>query len=635
IISGEHAVVFGKPALVTAINRNAQAIITPGDADLISFDLPDIQQNGSFTIRALRELTTRVAKNYHMFLNGDLTIREVLLKPIDLFEFAFITVLDGLHLKVANGLNIQMHSNIPIGCGMGSSAASILSVLRAVGHYFRVDFRPDWYYKYSLEAENLQHGHASGVDSYISLHGGCVRFQNGQAVKLPLPRISMYIVNTGVPETSTGECVVQVGRNFGKSNIWDHFEAVTREMEKALMANDLKSVQRCIHENSRLLTEIGVVPQRVQQFISDVEQWGGAAKVCGAGAVAGDKAGVVLVAAETPPVELCTKYGYEIMTVRGEPLGARIVELLLLTWLKASAPGNLMLLGEHAVLHGHSALVCAVNRRMHVALKPRMDRLVLIDSTLGQYQSDLDTLFHNATFKFVLSAVAKFRSFLPSGFNLRIESEFSHQVGLGSSAAVTAATVAVLSAWAQKPTAPDAIFQRSRNIVRDSQGVGSGADVAASVFGGIVLYRAEPLEIKKLNALHLLTVLYSGSKRPTAEVIRLVETAREKNPALFDGLFQKMGQSAEQAAGCIQGNEWKHFGALLNANQELMEAIGVSNDTLSGMARELQKDPGILGAKISGSGLGDCVVGLGHARRTDWPWAVVPAEMSLEGLTLS
>ena len=127
ILSGEHAVVYGKPALVTAINRNAQAIITPEAPDVIAFDLPDIKQNESFTLRAVRELTNRVAKNYRLFLNGDLGIRDVLHKPIDLFQFAFITVLDGLHLKLAEGLKIQMHSNIPIGCGMGSSAATILS----------------------------------------------------------------------------------------------------------------------------------------------------------------------------------------------------------------------------------------------------------------------------------------------------------------------------------------------------------------------------------------------------------------------------------------------------------------------------------------------------------------------------
>jgi mevalonate kinase len=326
ILSGEHAVVYDKPAIAMAIDRSAQSVILSSDVtDEISFELQDLSQNQSFTIRALRELKNRLAKNYHLFLEGKMGIRDVLYKPVELFQFAFITILDGLHLKVANGMRIQLHSNIPIGCGMGSSAATVLSVLRGIGHYFRVEFRPEWYNAYSLEAENLQHGHASGVDTYISLHGGCARFQKGEAQKLPLPRMPMHLVHTGVPETTTGECVSRVREKFGDSNIWSEFEAVTNAMEKALATNQLEDIQNCIRENNRLLAGIGVVPGRVQEFISEVEQTGAAAKVCGAGAVAGDKGGIVMVCSEQAPKKLCDKYGYDIVSVRGEPLGARIV----------------------------------------------------------------------------------------------------------------------------------------------------------------------------------------------------------------------------------------------------------------------------------------------------------------------
>ncbi len=326
ILSGEHAVVYDKPAIAMAIDRSAQSVILPADAgDEISFELQDLSQSESFTIRALRELKNRLAKNYHLFLEGKMGIRDVLYKPVELFQFAFITILDGLHLKIANGVKIQLHSNIPIGCGMGSSAATVLSVLRGVGHYFRVEFRPEWYHAYSMEAENLQHGHASGVDTYISLHGGCAKFQKGEAQKLPLPRLPMHLVHTGVPETTTGECVSRVRENFGDSNIWSEFEAVTNAMEKALASNQLDDIQSCIRENNRLLADIGVVPGRVQEFISEVESTGSAAKICGAGAVAGDKGGIVMVCSEQAPKQLCDKYGYNIVSVRGEPLGARIV----------------------------------------------------------------------------------------------------------------------------------------------------------------------------------------------------------------------------------------------------------------------------------------------------------------------
>lgn len=325
ILSGEHAVVFGRPALAMAVDRSAQSVITLAASDLVSFNLVDLKETDSFTLRTLNEMKTRVLRNYHLFLNGQLSIRDVLLKPIELFEFAFINILEGLHLKLEQGLNIQTQSNIPIGCGMGSSAATILSELRAIGHYFRVEFRPDWVMKYSLEAEKLQHGNPSGVDSYISLHGGCALFQNGQARSVPLPRFSMYLVHTGVPMTTTGECVVRVGERFKHDLIWNDFESVTLEMEQALRSNDLAAVQNLVRENNKLLVKIGVVPEKVQQFIADVEAWGGAAKICGAGSIAGDQAGVVLVFASEPPEAICQKFGYTVLTVRGDPLGTRIV----------------------------------------------------------------------------------------------------------------------------------------------------------------------------------------------------------------------------------------------------------------------------------------------------------------------
>jgi len=328
ILSGEHAVVHGRPALAMAVNRNAQTFITGEGADgTVSFDLPNLEAGReSFTLRALREFHARVERNYEEFLAGKLSIRDVLHKPVDLFQFAFVTVMDGLHLKMGGGVNVRLNSNIPIGCGMGSSAATILSVLRGLGHYYRVEFRPEWYARYSLEVENMQHGKASGLDTYVSMHGGCVRFQDGEAREMPLPRMPLFIVNTGQPDSTTGEAVAAVARTHGAdSAIWDQFEGAARRMEHALERDNLKAFQRAMAENHRLLAEIGVVPGRVAEFVADLEGEGAAAKICGAGAVAGDRAGMVLVAARETPADLCAKYGYELMTVRPDPMGVRVV----------------------------------------------------------------------------------------------------------------------------------------------------------------------------------------------------------------------------------------------------------------------------------------------------------------------
>jgi len=325
ILSGEHAVVYGKPAIAMAIDRSAVFELTPQPGNQISFDLPGGTESNSLTLMAMRDLKRRVEKKYHEFLRGDVGIGYVLAAPADLFRFAFIHTLDGLHRKLDSGVVMKLRSSIPVGCGMGSSAATVLSEIRALGHYLRVDFKPEWYYEYSLEAEKLQHGKPSGVDSYISLHGGCACFQNGAATPMSLPRMKMFMVQTGIPESTTGESVMEVERNFRDSGIWSEFEGVTLAFEEAIRANDRQKLHWLVRENNRLLNAIGVVPERVRRFIDEIEQWGGSAKICGAGSVAGDQAGVVIVFADTPPSEICAKHGFTVSPVRGDPLGTRMV----------------------------------------------------------------------------------------------------------------------------------------------------------------------------------------------------------------------------------------------------------------------------------------------------------------------
>ncbi|MEN7973402.1 MAG: mevalonate kinase [Verrucomicrobiota bacterium] len=325
ILSGEHSVVYGKPALAMAIDRSAVFELTPQSSDEISFDLAGGQDADSFTLMALHDLKRRVEKKYREFLRGEIGIGYVLAAPADLLRFAFINTLDGLHRTLDSGLVLKLRSSIPVGCGMGSSAATVLSEIRAIGHYLRVDFKPEWYYEYSLEAEKMQHGKPSGVDSYISLHGGCACFRQGEARSVSLPRMKMYMVQTGIPESTTGECVMEVERNFRNSEIWSEFEDVTNAFETALLNNDEQKLHWLVRENNRLLSAIGVVPEKVQRFTADIEAWGGSAKVCGAGSVSGDNGGIVLVFSNIQPTELCEKYGYPVSPVRGDPLGTRIV----------------------------------------------------------------------------------------------------------------------------------------------------------------------------------------------------------------------------------------------------------------------------------------------------------------------
>jgi mevalonate kinase len=285
----------------------------------------------------------------------------------------------------------------------------------------------------------------------------------------------------------------------------------------------------------------------------------------------------------------------------------------------SSASGSLMLLGEHAILHGRRALVCAIDRRINVALSKISKPILRIVSDLGSYESPLDNLTDHPDFRFVLDAVKQYPR--EQGIELKIGSDFSSDIGFGSSAAVTVATHAALMqsprSWTSAteedhcragaetpPLDKEKLFKRSLATVHRVQGRGSGADVAASVFGGVVAYRAEPLEIYPMGESFPLTAVYSGSKMKTVDVIKIVEEQRRADPEKYERIFDEMDVSVGRVV-----DDFPTLGKKLISNQFLMEEMGLCNAALAeiiGIFQALE-----IPAKISGSGLGDCAIGLG------------------------
>jgi len=296
--------------------------------------------------------------------------------------------------------------------------------------------------------------------------------------------------------------------------------------------------------------------------------------------------------------------------------------------IKTSAPGSLMLLGEHAVLHGHRALVAAINLRINIHLFPVEEKCVEIQSALGNYHAPLDQLVDHSSFTFVLQAIRQHQSNLPSGFKLYIASDFSADIGFGSSSAVTVATHAALLQWLNnKEPEPHTLFNVSLETIRAVQGRGSGADVAASVFGGMVGYTTEP-SFDPVGISVPLTAVYCGYKTPTAEVIMKVEQKRSANADHFAQIYAEIDAGVEKAVDLLRAHDFPGFGAVLNRNHELMNEIGVNTPELQEIVSVLQNSPDVFGAKISGSGLGDCAIGIGYASLPEMDYPVHHLEIT-------
>lgn len=281
--------------------------------------------------------------------------------------------------------------------------------------------------------------------------------------------------------------------------------------------------------------------------------------------------------------------------------------------LAISAPGSLMLLGEHAVLHGFPALVAAINRRVRVSVIPRNDGLVTITSALGEYEGDRSDLPDHPSFRFALGALRHLPQALPAGLDIAINADMPATIGFGTSAAVTSAMIAVLQVASQNSYSRESVLSDSRAVIQQVQGRGSGADAAASIYGGIIQYLMNDGDVKVISRQpYPVTALYCGYKTLTADVINNVnERWSEKTEELLQ-IYSQMGALVERGATMLKSNDHTAFGLILNEAHALLQSLGVSTPELEECVTALRGVSGITGAKISGSGLGDCAIGWGR-----------------------
>lgn len=272
-----------------------------------------------------------------------------------------------------------------------------------------------------------------------------------------------------------------------------------------------------------------------------------------------------------------------------------------------------MLLGEYAVLHGHHALVTAIDKRMYVTLIPRNDEKIILESALGHYETTLADIQRKAPFQFVLATLQSLKKYFRQGCHIKIESDFSATVGFASSAAVTVATLKVLAEWFGLSFSTMELIKRARQIIREVQGTGSGADAAACVLGGAVLYRMKPFIAKKIEFNYPVTIVYSGYKTPTPVVINEVEQRFAALTIIFKKILSAINNCTLQGWDALSSQHWQKLGTIMTIQQGLMDALGVNTPELNGIIDFVRRETTILGAKISGSGRGDCVIALGDS----------------------
>ncbi len=201
---------------------------------------------------------------------------------------------------------------------------------------------------------------------------------------------------------------------------------------------------------------------------------------------------------------------------------------------KIVAPGKLILLGEYAVLHGGRALVAAVDRAATCTVEPA-DRAVL-DSP-GRYVEEL-LRRHPVPGRYRLDSAA---------LGCDVAGEWT-KLGLGSSAATTVAMTRAL--LGDVPS--QQVFAEALDVHREVQGSGSGADIAASAFGGLLSYRAEPFAMEPLRPFGRLLTVWTGRTASTPRLVAAIDRLREREPGRHADLMDRIAEAAQAGIDAVR-----------------------------------------------------------------------------------
>ncbi len=276
----------------------------------------------------------------------------------------------------------------------------------------------------------------------------------------------------------------------------------------------------------------------------------------------------------------------------------------------SSAPGKLMLLGEHSVVYGNPCIATSINKRLDVYLNDKNEhgkelKCTTIDA-LG-IKSKFPSNFEQH--KFLNLTIAKFfEKYGHKNFKLTTK---PMPKGLGSSSAVVVAGVKALSTLYNLNWSNDEIFKFSYDIVKEGQkGKASGYDIAVAVYGGTIRYENKKgnIHIKKLKNIRNLIAIDTGVKSSTTELVREISEKMEKYGQIFCGIFKIINKIVDEGEKEITDENYKGLGELMNINHGILNAMGLSTYEIENLINGIK--PYSYGAKISGAGRGDYIIAI-------------------------
>jgi mevalonate kinase len=281
----------------------------------------------------------------------------------------------------------------------------------------------------------------------------------------------------------------------------------------------------------------------------------------------------------------------------------------------ASAPGKVILFGEHAVVYGRPALAAPVTQLQATAsVTANPDGGFRIEAPDIELSAPLESCPPDHP---IAAAVLNGFSALgiPSGeaLTLHIRSTIPVAAGLGSGTAVTVAILRALSSHLGQDLNNEEISALAYEVEKLHHGTPSGIDNTVITYEQPVCFqKGQPIE--RLNVRSPFTIIIgdTGLRSSTRVTVASVRDGWQAEPSDYERIFDQVGRIVQEARQAIEQGANHELGPLMNANQVLLTELGVSCQELDALITAANVS-GALGAKLSGGGRGGNMIALAEA----------------------
>jgi len=279
----------------------------------------------------------------------------------------------------------------------------------------------------------------------------------------------------------------------------------------------------------------------------------------------------------------------------------------------ASASGKVILFGEHAVVYGRPAIAVPVTElRAWAAVTdaPPGAGCTIVAADLNRRLPLADAPPEDPLALIVRLTLAELDTAPEPDWTITLRSDIPIASGLGSGAAVSTAIVRALAKHAGRPLAPDVVSALVYETERLHHGTPSGIDNAVIAYEQPVHFvRGQPPQPLRVGADFWLAIADTGVASPTKLAVGDVCHAWQADTVRYEALFDRIGRIAGTARQAIETGQVAELGPLMDENQWLLAAIGVSSPLLQELCAAARQ-AGAGGAKLSGAGRGGNLIAL-------------------------